>query len=441
MARDAGDPLAPLRERFALERVDEQGIVYLDGNSLGVLPKATADRVRQVVEDEWGVGLIRSWNNAPRPGSPRSGQAGWITLSQRIGDKIARLVGAGPGEVIVADSTSVNLYKILSAAIAVMKGDAAKAAAPHRRRIVSERTNFPTDLYIADTLAHMHGFELTLVDEDEIAAHLDNRLAILLLTQVNYRTGRVHRVAEVTRAAHDAGAIMIWDLSHSAGAMPVRLHGEGAIEEAADFAVGCGYKYLNGGPGAPAFAWVHPRHTARMDREAWRQPLSGWMGHAAPFEFTPDYQPGVGVSRFLCGTPPVLSLAALECGVDTVLAADDHGGLAEVRRKSMALTELFIELIESRCRGHGLALVTPRNAEERGSHVSFAHATGGYAIMQALIARGVIGDFRAPDIVRFGFPPLYTRFVDVWDAVDRLGGVLVSGEWREPRFSVRAAVT
>lgn len=424
-ARDAGDPLAPLRERFALERVDEQGLVYLDGNSLGMLPRTTADRVRQVVEDEWGVGLIRSWNNA-----------GWITLSQRIGDKIARLVGAKRGELIVADSTSVNLYKVLSAAIAIARADA-----PHRRRIVSERTNFPTDLYIAETLAGAHGLELTLVDEHEIAAHLDDRLAILLLTHVNYRTGRMHRMAEVTRAAHDAGALMIWDLAHSAGVGPVRLDGGGAIEEAADFAVGCGYKYLNGGPGAPAFAWAHPRHTGRMDREAWRQPLSGWMGHAVPFELTPHYQPGAGISRFLCGTPPMLSLAALECGVDTVLAADDHGGLAEVRRKSLALTALFIELVESRCAGHGLALVTPRNPEERGSQVSFAHATAGYAIVQALIARGVIGDFRAPDILRFGFTPLYTRFVDVWDAVDRLERVLVSGEWREPRFSVRAAVT
>lgn len=445
MARDAGDPLAALREQFALEQVDAQGIVYLDGNSLGVLPRATGDRVRQVIEDEWGVGLVRSWNSAS-----------WITLSQRIGDKIARLVGAEPGDVIVADSTSVNLYKVLSAAIAIVRpssqasarqarpspqASARQADAPERRRIVSEQTNFPTDLYIADTLARAHGLELMLVDEHEIAANLDDRLAILLLTHVNYRTGRMHRMAEVTRAAHEAGAIMIWDLAHSAGAMPVRLDGGGAIEDAPDFAVGCGYKYLNGGPGAPAFAWAHPRHTARMDREAWRQPLSGWFGHAAPFAFTSDYQPGSGVSRFLCGTPPILSLAALECGVDTVLAADEYGGLAEVRRKSVALTELFIELVESRCAGHGLALVTPRNPEERGSQVSFAHVTDGYAIMQALIARGVIGDFRAPDIARFGITPLYTRFVDVWDAVDRLEQVLASGEWRDPRFSVRAAVT
>jgi kynureninase len=444
LARDAADPLAPLRSLFALERVDERGIIYLDGNSLGALPGATAGRVRHVVEDEWGVGLIRSWNTTPRLGRPR-GQAGWITLSQRIGDKIARLVGAGPGEVVVADSTSVNLFKVLSAAVAIAKADppppkASAGQARARRRIVSERTNFPTDLYIAETLARAHGFELALVDADEISAEVDDRLAVLMLTHVNFRTGRMHRMAEVTRVAHAAGAIMIWDLAHSAGAVPVHLYGS-AEDEAADFAVGCGYKYLNGGPGAPAFAWAHPRHTARMDREGWRQPLSGWLGHAAPFEFTPDYRPGAGMSRFICGTPPVLSLAALECGVDTVLAADEHGGIAAIRRKSIALTELFIELVETRCSSLGLTLATPRDAGERGSQVAFAHATGGYAIMQALIERGVIGDFRAPDILRFGFTPLYTRFVDVWDAVDRLGQVLTSGEWRDPRFSVRAAVT
>jgi kynureninase len=422
-ARDDADPLAPLRQQFALEQVDQEGVIYLDGNSLGVLPRATADRVRQVVEQEWGAGLIRSWN-----------RAGWITLSQHIADKIARLIGARAGEVIVADSTSLNVYKVLSAAIAIAKETG-------RRRIVSERTNFPTDLYIADTLARSEGFELVLVDREEIAAALDDRLAILMLTQVNYRTGRVHRMADLTRAARGAGALVIWDLAHSAGAMPIDLYGGGAVNAAADFAVGCGYKYLNGGPGAPAFAWAHPRHTARMDKEGWRQPLSGWLGHAAPFEFTPDYRPAAGMSRFMCGTPPVLSLAALECGIDTVLAAERLGGLAAIRQKSMGLTGLFIELVDSRCAGHDLALVTPRDADDRGSQVSIAHETGGYAIMQALIARGVIGDFRAPDILRFGFTPLYTRFVDVWDAVDRLDSVLATGEWREGRFQVRSAVT
>ncbi|MEO7271899.1 MAG: kynureninase [Vicinamibacterales bacterium] len=421
LALDAADPLAPLRGQFALERVDEQRLVYLDGNSLGALPRATARRTMAVVEDEWGAGLIRSWNTA-----------GWITLSQRIADKIARLIGASAGEVVVADSTSINLFKVLNAAIAQVR--------PGRRRIVSERTNFPTDLYIADSVARAHDFELVLVEQEEIAAQLDDRLAILMLTHVNYRTGRMHRMAEVTRAARGDGAIVVWDLAHSAGAVPVDLHGGGAINAAADFAVGCGYKYLNGGPGAPAFAWAHPRHTAQMDRDAWRQPLSGWLGHAAPFEFTPDYRPAAGMSRFVCGTPPLLSMAALECGVDTVLAAERLGGMAAIRQKSIALTGRFIGLVEARCAGHGLSLVSPRDADDRGSQVSFSHAAG-YAVMQALIECGVIGDFRAPDILRFGFTPLYTRFIDVWDAVDRLAQVLDRGEWREPRFNVRAAVT
>jgi kynureninase len=421
IARDAADPLTPLRAQFALEQLDAEGVIYLDGNSLGVLPNATAARVRDVVTEEWGVGLIRSWNTAD-----------WITLSQRVGDKIARLVGVGPDELTVADSTSINLYKVLSVAIDI----AASAPSRDRRRIISQRDNFPTDLYIADTLARTHGFELTLVDEADIAsgAALDERAAIVLLTHVNYRTGRMHRMRETTRAAHEAGALIIWDLCHSAGAVPVRL-------EDADFAIGCGYKYLNGGPGAPAFVWANPTHTARMDREGWRQPLSGWLGHAAPFAFTTGYQPAHGIARFKCGTPPVLSLAALECGIDSVLAAEAHGGLDALRRKSIELTALFIDLVEARCGRFGLTLATPRDPGDRGSQVSFAHTEDAYAIMQALIARGVIGDFRAPDILRFGFTPLYTRFVDVFDAAARLGEVLARGEWQDPRFRVRAAVT
>jgi kynureninase len=419
---DVADPLATLRSQFDLARADAEGLIYLDGNSLGALPVAASARVRQVVEDEWGVGLVRSWNTA-----------GWISAGQRIGDAIARLIGARPGEVVVADSTSANLYKVLSAAIEMRTRP--------RSRIVSERMNFPTDLYIADTLARAHGCELVLVDVEDLPAHMDERLAVLLLTHVNYRTGRMHRMAEVTRAAHAAGALVVWDLAHSAGAVPVDLHGGGVLDDAADFAVGCGYKYLNGGPGAPAFVWAHPRHTAWMDRHDWRQPLSGWLGHAAPFAFTPDYRPAAGIARFVCGTPPVISLAALECGVNTVLAAEPHGGLGAIREKSLALTDLCIALVESRCAGHGLALATPRAPADRGSQVSFAHESGGYAMIQALIARGVVGDFRAPDILRFGFTPLYTRFVDVWDAVDRFVRVLEAGEWRDPRFAVRAAVT
>ena len=415
IARDAADPLAALRQQFDLDHADAEGLIYLDGNSLGVLPRATAPRVKAVIEEEWGRGLIRSWN-----------AAGWITLGQAIAGKIARVIGVNGGEVVVADSTSINLFKVLNAAIDM-------AATSGRRRIVSERTNFPTDLYIAETLAKSRALELVLIDPDKIDAHLDDTVAILMLTHVNYRTGRMHAMADITRAAHAAGAIMIWDLCHSAGAVAVDL-GD------ADFAVGCGYKYLNGGPGAPAFAWVNAKHLARMGRERWRQPLSGWLGHAAPFAFTPDYVPAGGIARFICGTPPILSLAALDCGVDTVLAADSFGGIKAVRLKSIALTNLFIALVESRCAGHGLTLVTPRAAEERGSQVSCAHDHG-YPITQALIARGVIGDFRAPDILRFGFTPLYTRFVDVFDAVDRLARILESGEWRRPEFAVRAAVT
>jgi kynureninase len=416
-ALDARDPLAALRAQFTLP----EGVIYLDGNSLGVLPAATAARVQEVVTAQWGTGLIRSWNSAS-----------WVDLAQRIGEKIARLIGAGPGQTLAGDSTSVNLYKVLSSALALVKAD----AAPGRRVIVSERSNFPTDLYIAESLARQHGFTLKLVEPDEIAAQLNDQLAVLMLTHVNYRTGRIHRMEELTLAAHEAGALVLWDLAHSAGAVALDLPGADA-----DFAVGCGYKYLNGGPGAPAFLWVHPRQLARMDRDQLWQPLSGWFGHAAPFEFGSSYQPAPGITRFACGTPPVIGLAALECGVDTLLAAEPLGGMAALRRKSLALTSLFITLVESRCAGQGLTLVTPRADGDRGSQVSFAHASGGYAIMQALIERGVIGDFRAPDVLRFGFTPLYTRFVDVWDAVEQLRQVLESGEWREARFNERAAVT
>jgi kynureninase len=412
LALDAADPLAPLRGLFDIP----DGLIYLDGNSLGVLPRATAARVQQVVTEEWGQGLIRSWNSA-----------GWIDLPQRVGDKIARLVGAGAGELAVADSTSVNLFKVLSAALAIAHADA-----PQRRVIVSERSNFPTDLYIAESLARQHGCKLVLVDDAEaIPARLRDDVAVLMLTHVNYRTGRMHDMAAMTAAAHAAGVLTVWDLAHSAGAVPVDLHGSKA-----DFAIGCGYKYLNGGPGAPAFVWAHPRHADRF----W-QPLSGWMGHAAPFEFTPDYRPAPGITRYLCGTPAVLAMAALECGVDTVLAAEAVGGMAALRAKSLAMTRAFAALVEARCGGQGLSLVSPTDDTWRGSQVCLAHREIGYPVIQALIARGVIGDFRAPDILRFGFTPLYLRHVDVWDAVDHLKQVLERGEWREARFNQKAAVT
>ena len=432
LALDAADVLAPLREQFELP----PGLIYLDGNSLGVLPRATAARVQQVVRQEWGQGLIGSWNSAD-----------WMALPQRVGDKIARLVGAGPGELVCADSTSVNLFKVLSAALNITQADA-----PQRRVILSERSNFPTDLYIAEALARERGFMLELADADDLFARLDERVAVMMLTHVNYRSGRMHEMAALSQAAHDAGALAIWDLAHSAGAVPVDLHGGGADfvdpvrSRSADFAVGCGYKYLNGGPGAPAFVWVHPRHADRF----W-QPLAGWMGHAAPFEFSPGYRPAAGIARYLCGTPAVLAMAALDCGVDTVLAAERFGGVAALRAKSLALTRLFADLVEARCGGHGLTLASPRHDGHRGSQVCLARDEGAYAIVQALIARGVVGDYRAgsasndsaalPDILRFGFTPLYTRFVDAWDAVEHLRQVLESGAWRRDEFGQRHAVT
>ncbi len=413
IALDAQDPLAPLREQFALPA----GKIYLDGNSLGVMPRAAPARVAQVVTQEWGQDLIESWNSA-----------GWIDLPQRIGDKIARLVGADAGELVVADSTSVNLFKVLSAALTMASADASP-----RRVILSERGNFPTDLYIAQALAQERGFELVLTDAPEqIDAQLGTgNVAVMMLTQVDYKSGRLHDMAALTHCAHEHGALAVWDLAHSAGALPVALKAADA-----DFAVGCGYKYLNGGPGAPAFVWVHPRHADRFE-----QPLSGWMGHAAPFEFTPAYRPAAGIARYLCGTPALLSMAALECGVDSVLAAEPLGGMAALRGKSLALTDLFIALVEQRCGDHGLSVITPREHALRGSQVALARGEGAYAIVQALIARGVVGDFRAPDVLRFGFTPLYLRFVDVWAAVEHLKQVLDNGEWREARFNRKAAVT
>ncbi|HET8748278.1 MAG TPA: kynureninase [Ramlibacter sp.] len=412
-ALDASDPLRPLRDLFLLP----EGVIYLDGNSLGPLPKAAPERVARAVREEWGEGLIRSWNTA-----------GWYELPRRLGDTIATLVGAGPGEVVATDSTSVNLFKVLSAALALCAADA-----PGRRTVVSERSNFPTDLYIAEGLCRERGLELRLVEAEDIPAALDARTAVLMLTHVNYRTGAMHDMAAVTRAAHERGALVVWDLAHSAGAVEVDLHGADA-----DFAIGCGYKYLNGGPGAPAFVWVHPRHAERF----W-QPLSGWWSHAAPFAFTPDYRPAAGIARYLCGTQPVLSMTALECGLETLLAAQPLGGMAALRRKSLALTDLFIRLVEERCAGNGLALVTPRDHAQRGSQVCLARDEGAYAIVQALIARGVIGDFRAgpPDILRFGFTPLYLGFEDVWNAVEQLREVLESGEWRRGEFNRKQAVT
>ena len=413
---DQQDSLSALRDQFSLP----EGVVYLDGNSLGPLPVATPGRVARTLSEEWGKGLITSWNTA-----------GWLDLPQQVGDKIARLIGAHPGEVVAADSTSINLYKTLSAALNIAADD------PRRTAIVSERGNFPTDLYIAQSLCRDRGLALRLLERDELAVALRDDVAVLMLTHIDYRTGAMHDMAALSAQAHDAGILTVWDLAHSAGAVPVDLHAAGA-----DFAVGCGYKYLNGGPGAPAFLWMNPRHADRI-----RQPLTGWWGHAAPFSFTTDYMPAAGINGFQSGTPSILGLAALDCGLDTLLAAEPFGGMTALRRKSLALTSLFMTLVQERLQGHGFEIVTPTDEPLRGSQVSLSRADGAWVIMQALIQRGVIGDFRAGDgkhqhdILRFGFAPLYTSHADVWQAVDQLHQVMQSGQWREPRCAQRRAVT
>jgi kynureninase len=403
-ALDAEDPLAAVRERFALP----EGIVYLDGNSLGALPKATVATVEDLVRRQWGQDLITSWT-----------RHGWVDLPRKVGAKIARLIGAGPSEVLVADSISVNLVKLIAAALQLRPG---------RTVVLSERRNFPTDLYVVQGLRDLLGdrLELRLVDDDSIAAALDERTALLMLSHVDYRSGRVHDMAGLTAAAHEAGALALWDLAHSAGVLPLSLARDGV-----DLAVGCGYKYLNGGPGAPAFLYVAERW-----QDGARQPISGWFGHRDPFAFEPLYRPATGIDRFQAGTPPILSLNALEVGVDLLGEVD----LAAVQTKARRLGDCFISLVEERCAGFGLTLASPRESERRGAQVAFRHADG-YPVMQALIARGVIGDFRAPDLIRFGFAPFYLRFVDLWDAVEILRQVLQEGAWDRPEFKQRASVT
>jgi kynureninase len=401
---DRRDPLARFRERFVLP----EGVIYLDGNSLGPLLKSVPERIRHVVEREWGQGLIRSWNAAR-----------WIDLPQRVGDKIAPLIGAERGEVVAADSTSVNLFKLLSAALGLQRG---------RAVILSERDNFPTDLYVAqgvrDQLGGRH--EIKLVEASRIRDAIDDQVAVVMLTHVNFRTGARHDLAAITAAAHAKGALALWDLSHSVGAMPLAI---GAAR--ADLAIGCGYKYLNGGPGAPAFLYVRRDLHDRI-----RPPLAGWMGHRDPFAFVPDYAPAEGILRNLCGTPPVLAMAALDAALDLWAEVD----LAALRAKSVALADLLIALVEGQGSSLGLSLATTRDAEQRGSQVSFAHPEG-YAVMQALIARGVIGDYRAPDLIRFGLTPLYLRYVDVFDAVAILADILRQRHWDRPEFKRRAKVT
>lgn len=401
---DRCDPLREFRQRFQLP----DGTIYLDGNSLGALPVATLERLRHLIGVEWGQDLIRSWSIHD-----------WLGAPGRIGDKIATLIGSGPGETVACDSTSVNLTKLVHAAL---------AARPGRTVVLSEPGNFPSDLYVVEgALACLGGrHSLKLVDAQDLHATVDENTALLLLTHVHYKTAKKHDMKALTSAAQAKGALVLWDLSHSVGATEVDLNGVGA-----DLAVGCGYKYLNGGPGAPAFLFVARRHHGYL-----RTPIYGWMGHAHAFDFVDRYEPAGGVQQFLCGSPPTLGLAALETGVDLAIEA----GIPRVSEKSRTLSDFFITLVETRCAGHGLKLVTPRQSKERGSHVSFTHPSG-YPIMQALIARGVIGDFRAPDVIRFGLPALYTRYEDVWHAVEALRRILESDCWRDEKYSVRGVTT
>jgi kynureninase len=393
LARDAQDALAPLRERFDLPA----DLIYLDGNSLGARPRAALERAQAVVAREWGRDLITSWNTA-----------GWFDMPKRLGERLGPLIGAASGEVAVTDTTSLNLFKALAAAVRI------QAEGPHaaRRVIVTERSNFPTDIYMAEGLAEWldRGYRVRLVDTvDELPAAIDEDCALVMLTHVNYRTGYQHDMPALTRHAHQHGALIVWDLAHSAGAVPVDLNASEA-----DFAVGCTYKYLNGGPGSPAFIWVPRRH-----QEKFSHPLTGWWSHAKPFAMAHGFAPADGIGRALCGTQPVVSLALVECGLEIF----EETGMEAIRAKSLALTDLFIELVETTCADHPLGLVTPREHARRGSQVSFTHPHG-YAVMAALIARGVIGDYREPEIMRFGFTPLYTRYVDVWDAVAILKDIL-----------------
>jgi kynureninase len=399
---DRSDPLRCFRDRFELRA----GAIYLDGNSLGALSTDARERIERVTRIEWGQGLIESWNAHD-----------WIRAPERVGAKVAQLIGARADEVIVCDTTSVNLYKLVRTALALR---------PDRRIILSEPGNFPTDLYVIEGAIAAGRHSLRLAPAESLLEHIDRETALVVLTHVHYKTAATHDVQKITARAHECGALVLWDLSHSAGAVEIDLDATGA-----DMAVGCGYKYLNGGPGAPAFMYLN-----RVHHSTATSPLCGWMGHSRPFDFVDHYEPAGGMRKFLCGTPSALSLAPLEASLELMIEA----GIGRLATTGRRLTTLFVDLIAASPALAQLALVSPKDAGDRGSHVSYSHPHG-YEIMQALIQRGVIGDFRAPDILRFGFAPLYTRFEDVWLAVRELERVLEDGEWRRPEFSQRRAVT
>ena len=399
---DKHDQLAPMREKFCLE----EGLVYLDGNSLGVLPRATADHISQVVTQQWGNGLIRSWNTHQ-----------WMEKPTKLGDKVAQLIGSKKAQVLVCDTTSVNIFKLAAAAVKMRPG---------RSKLITEIGNFATDLYLLQGLAKLLGnkVEVIALPREQVLSAIDEDTALVLLTHVHFKTGAMWDMASVTQMTQKKGSLMMWDLSHSVGAMPISLD-----EINVDLAVGCTYKYLNGGPGSPAFLYVAAQH-----QDLFEQPLTGWLGHAKPFDFEDDYQGAAGIQQAMCGTPPVLANAALEVALNLMLSVDMH----LVRVKSKLMGNLFIQLIQQRC--PQFEVESPTDDEQRGSHVSLAH-TQGYAIMQALIARNIIGDFRAPKTLRFGFTPLYLRYVDLWDTVEALEDIMLQESWNQPEFLHRQAVT
>lgn len=406
---DAQDPLAQYRELFALPL----NTVYLDGNSLGAQPKAALSHSQQLIEHQWGQQLIRSWNDA-----------GWFELPLRLGNQLGQLLGAQPDELVLTDSTSINLYKALSSALNVQKIDH-----PDRRIILAERDSFPTDLYMIQGLIEQlgQGYQLQLIDANQtLPQALNNHVAVLLLSHVNYRSGALHDMARINAQAQAHGILTVWDLAHSAGALPIHLN-----QARADYAVGCTYKYLNGGPGSPAYIWVAERHHNRVT-----QPLTGWWSHAHPFKMEPQYQPAHGIRQYLCGTQPILSLATAQHGLDIATLAN----IEHIRTKALALGDLLIERVQALCSQHPIELITPTAHTERGSHISFTHPDG-YPVIQALIAHGIIGDYREPHVMRFGLTPLYLRYTDLWHTAETLAHILEHKIWQQPQYQQRATVT
>ncbi|MEC7596556.1 MAG: kynureninase [Pseudomonadota bacterium] len=402
---DNGDPLSDYRKEFSLPK----NTIYFDGNSLGPLPKRTIENLKRTINEEWGKDLINSWNKAE-----------WINLPQTLGNKIAPLLGANPGEVIVVDSTSINLFKVLTSALKLKK---------NRKKIVSEVVNFPSDLYILEGVNEMlnNQYERCLIEDDNaIEKYIDSSTAVVMLSHINYKTGRISDMKKITDYAHNKGALVVWDLSHSVGVIPLDLHNIGV-----DFAVGCTYKHLNGGPGAPGFLYVKSDLIEKVS-----QPLTGWLGHINPFAFDGKYIPANSISKYICGTPAILSYKAVESGLEVFKGIS----MELVRKKSIQLSEVFIDLIQQECGEYGFELFSPSNADQRGSQISFKHENA-YPIMQSLISQGVIGDYREPNILRFGISPLYMRYQDIWKAIMCLKNIMQSNEWDSLNFKKRNYVT